>query len=110
MKFLRSDKVSLIVIVVTLAALAQLLYSTYAQRQITECQASVNSAFLETLKQRAQISDADRNATRRLVTTIATDQSNPEVIERGFQRYIETNRQLDELRASFTYPDIEGSC
>ncbi len=110
MKLLRSDRVGFLVIIVSLIALGQLLYTTYEQRQTAECQARVNIVFLDTLKQRASINDADREATRVLVGDVSDALGDRDRQREAFAKYDSTNAQLDALRASFKYPEVDGVC
>lgn len=103
---MKNNKIGVFVIIVTLLSLAQLLFFTYTSREITECQSSVNQAFLDTLKVRAKISDGDRDNIKTLVSDLAANENS----EKALNDYYARDRRLEALRNSFQYPDIEGTC
>ncbi len=100
-----NNRVGVLVTVLALISLSQLLYFTFDNRQRVECQTSVNQAFLQTIKQRSEISDGDREAIRTLIGDL-TNQNND---KKALEDYYERDRQLQALRDSFSYPEI-GQC
>lgn len=109
MKLPSENKVGLLVIVVALLSLAQLLYVTYDNRQTTECQAAVNKAFLDTIKQRASINDADRQAVKDLVDAYGAAKTDKERANAAAEFNTRYN-DLQALRDSFVYPNVTGEC
>ena len=109
MKLPKENKVGLLVVIVAFLSLAQLLYVTYENRQTTQCQAQVNQAFLDTVKQRASINDGDRQAVKSLVEALANAKS-PADTTKAIDAYDQRYQDLQDLRDSFAYPDVTGAC
>lgn len=115
------DKVSLagwVVIGLALVSFLQVLWITYSNRIQTECQNNLNSQLVGITKQRAAISDQDREAIRTLVITVFTvgqpeqpggEPPTPEEQQAkalaAYRDYVETNKRLDDLRAALIFPD-----
>jgi hypothetical protein len=102
----RPKLVGIFVIVVTLFALAQLLYFTHQQGQITQCQADVNQQFLTTIKERAAINDGDRDTVRNLVAALVSHPNDQAAAIQAINTYDTENKKLDQERAKFQYPEL----
>lgn len=105
----RPDRVGFIVIVVAFVALAQLLYFTYEQRQHTQCQANVNSAFLDTIKQRSSLNDARDESFETLIADV-TKATTQDDVTKAFASFQVRKQSIQKLRDSFSYPDIQDAC
>lgn len=110
MKIINNDKIGIFVVVIALFALGQLLYFTYTQREATNCQSEVNSLFLDTVRQRAAISDGDREAVRDLVAAFTAPDATRQSVRLAIKTYEQKNEQLDQLRETFEYPDVTDTC
>lgn len=77
----RFGATGVVVIALSLLSLLMLLVSAHQQRVTAECQSRVNAVFLETLKERAALSDRFNDNVDRLVISVFTVQTVEEKLD-----------------------------
>lgn len=110
MKKPNSLTLSVVVIVLTVVSFSQVLYVTYSNRQVVRCQSDVNSSFLTTLKERASINDAERASNKKFYIQVLRAAGDTSEAQEAYDKFERRDRQLEALRSSFVYPDVEESC
>lgn len=88
----------------------QYAIQTTHERRVAECQARINTAIVRVVKQRGQLSDADRAANRRLLVAMTKAKSVDDV-RRAEIAYLATQRRLDAQRRATPFPAVPtGGC
>jgi uncharacterized protein HemX len=100
--------IGIVVVILAVITVANSAYFTWQQQQVSDCQADVNSQFIEALKSRSSTADDDRTALKELATTIV---NHPEQAGEALQDYVSTLKASDKERKRNPLPPLpEETC
>lgn len=107
---IRFTPLTVFVAVLTTLSLVSLLYYVYVERHEAECQRHVNAVFLQTLKDRGDLFEADRNSLYALFDKSIKYRDNPKKQKVALKQWQKRRAQLDQRLEQYQYPDLEGRC
>lgn len=99
----RDRVIGALLILTALGSVVQGLAFQREQRRITQCQVDYNTKFQQTLQERAEIADRDRNNVNVMVVAILQAKGG-DAVRTALEHYTKVNHELVQDRVNAEYP------
>lgn len=106
----RFTPLTILVVVMTVLSTFSLLFYIYNERQAAECQRQTNTVFLQTLKDRGELFEDDRDALYTLFDASIKNQGDPKKMKKALATWQHRRHVLDKRLKQYQYPDLEDTC
>jgi predicted solute-binding protein len=94
-----------ILIALSIASVVFIAIQTARLRDVTECQAGYNEAYGKAIQARANAAREERQAQRRLWTTVLNQQIPVEEKRKAFETYLKALDEADRVREAAALPN-----